>query len=422
MDAAAEAAAQGDFRTAERHLKRAVELQELTLGPQHPDVANTLNNLGVVYEHLEETARRAVVSTRLRHCARRASGRRSVSRVERKKSSRLLRGPRHSVRTASNRTSGGGASMAPAPPSAAKPPAAAPAAPPRAAPTALPVPPSQPVPPTAPRTPAPVRPATPPPAVARPLPRQPTAPPAAVTRNDGIIAVTWSDDHGGPDRADCHRGSCCVPETTATESRSSAHAGSEHALSVSHAPASQPARPEPPAPQPAEPVSPPAVATPPAPTPTPAATCPPAAAAPAAPKPRESSTGHSGSTAPTPSVVTAQLCRTLDTAAEWRCTPVTGSLEPGAVFFFTRLKCPSDTTVEHRWYLNNRLRQTMTLHVRANQDRGYRTYSRTTIGANGSGDWRVELRAPDGTVLREERFTVGRRSVRTAKRGARCPH
>ena len=35
---------------------------------------------------------------------------------------------------------------------------------------------------------------------------------------------------------------------------------------------------------------------------------------------------------------------------------------------------------------------------------GYRTFSRQTV--NDSGEWRVELRASDGTLLREERFTV----------------
>ncbi len=78
------------------------------------------------------------------------------------------------------------------------------------------------------------------------------------------------------------------------------------------------------------------------------------------------------------------------------------------MYLYTRLKTRSDMTVEHRWYLNDRLRQTMTLHIHANQDRGYRTYSRTTVSPAGAGDWRVELRTTDGTVLHEERFTVGR--------------
>jgi len=50
VDAAAEAAAAGDYVSAERLLREAAHLQETTLGLLHPDLANTLNNLGVVCE------------------------------------------------------------------------------------------------------------------------------------------------------------------------------------------------------------------------------------------------------------------------------------------------------------------------------------------------------------------------------------
>ncbi len=48
VDAAEEAAAAGDYAAAERLLREAVLQQEAHLGPLHPDLANTLNNLGVV--------------------------------------------------------------------------------------------------------------------------------------------------------------------------------------------------------------------------------------------------------------------------------------------------------------------------------------------------------------------------------------
>jgi hypothetical protein len=83
-------------------------------------------------------------------------------------------------------------------------------------------------------------------------------------------------------------------------------------------------------------------------------------------------------------------------------------MAPGVVFFYTRVTCPADTTIEHRWYLNDRLHTSVTLRVRASNGSGYRTYSRTTISPERSGDWRVELRAADGTVLHEERFSVAR--------------
>ena len=108
-----------------------------------------------------------------------------------------------------------------------------------------------------------------------------------------------------------------------------------------------------------------------------------------------------------PTLVSAQLCRSIETSGEWRCTPANGQVAPGSVVFYTRLKTPADTTVEHRWYRGDRLQQKMTLRIRANQGTGYRTFSRATVGAGHGGQWKVELRAMNGAVLHEERFTVG---------------
>jgi hypothetical protein len=47
------AAGGGDYVAAERLLQEAASLQEATLGELHPDLANTLNNLAVVYETLD---------------------------------------------------------------------------------------------------------------------------------------------------------------------------------------------------------------------------------------------------------------------------------------------------------------------------------------------------------------------------------
>ena len=43
------------------------------------------------------------------------------------------------------------------------------------------------------------------------------------------------------------------------------------------------------------------------------------------------------------------------------------------------------------------------LQVEANATEGYRTYSRLTVEP---GDWRLEVRSEDGTLLNEQRFTV----------------
>lgn len=74
------------------------------------------------------------------------------------------------------------------------------------------------------------------------------------------------------------------------------------------------------------------------------------------------------------------------------------------MFFFTQVKSDTATTIEHRWYQGDRLRRTVPLRIQANPGAGYRTYSRTTI--NEAGDWRVELRSAEGTILHEERVTV----------------
>lgn len=76
------------------------------------------------------------------------------------------------------------------------------------------------------------------------------------------------------------------------------------------------------------------------------------------------------------------------------------------MFFYTQVKSATATTIEHRWYQGNRLRQAVKLRIQANPGAGYRTYTRNTISRERGGEWRVELRSSDGTVLHEERFTV----------------
>src|SRR5580704_371836 len=56
VDAAEQAAAAGEYAAAEHLLREAVLLQEDRLGSLHPDLANTLNNLGVVCEITDKPA------------------------------------------------------------------------------------------------------------------------------------------------------------------------------------------------------------------------------------------------------------------------------------------------------------------------------------------------------------------------------
>jgi hypothetical protein len=102
-----------------------------------------------------------------------------------------------------------------------------------------------------------------------------------------------------------------------------------------------------------------------------------------------------------------KLCRDIQTrgpaSGDWRCDSPSRPVEPGRLLFYTRLKSPTDATVQHRWYRDDRLRKSVDLTIRANAGSGYRTFSRNTVG---SGEWRIELRTRDGALLHEERFTV----------------
>ena len=61
IENAEQAAAAGNYSSAEELLREAAALQEQTLGPHHPDLANTLNNLGVVCEISGQSDRRGAL-------------------------------------------------------------------------------------------------------------------------------------------------------------------------------------------------------------------------------------------------------------------------------------------------------------------------------------------------------------------------
>jgi hypothetical protein len=111
----------------------------------------------------------------------------------------------------------------------------------------------------------------------------------------------------------------------------------------------------------------------------------------------------SASTVAHPTVVRARLCADLE---EWRCDPPDRPVPSGPLFFYTQVKSTSATTVQHRWYWDDRLNQSVELRVEASPTEGYRTFSRNTMKSESAGSWRVELRSKDGALLHEERFTV----------------
>jgi hypothetical protein len=89
--------------------------------------------------------------------------------------------------------------------------------------------------------------------------------------------------------------------------------------------------------------------------------------------------------------------------------PAESGSAPGPFYYYTRLASARDATIRHRWYYEGRLQQSVALEVGANAKAGYRTYSRQTVAAGRSGNWRVELVSPDGGLLHEERFVVASR-------------
>lgn len=102
-------------------------------------------------------------------------------------------------------------------------------------------------------------------------------------------------------------------------------------------------------------------------------------------------------------VVKARLCAELD---DFACDPPDRPVPPGPLFFYTQVQSTVATTVEHRWYRDNHLDQSIQLRVQASPTVGYRTFSRNDMTSESRGDWRVELRTEGGVLLHEERFSV----------------
>jgi hypothetical protein len=332
--AAEQAASAGDYAAAEQHLRRAVELQEVSAGPTDPDLANTLNNLAVVCERLGK-------ATDAEHYYRRAHAIASA-----------VLAADHPFVALSEKNLRDFCEARDIPFE-------------RSAP-AVPVP-------AAVRTPD-----------VEPLFSPPV--PTGSTRAFGRLAAIAT-------------GLLLLIIAALVVARTFSTRPSARDAGPVSPPASAPAAPE---------------TAPPTPTPAPEASAPsPGAAPPSTTSPAAEPLSRSAETrrvesAIAPTVISAELCRTLETrTGDWQCTPVRGSLQPGTVFFYTRVASPTEATIEHRWYRNERLHQAITLRVHANVRSGYRTFSRMTVRADRTGDWRVELRTAQGSILHEERFTVG---------------
>jgi hypothetical protein len=353
VEAAAQAANAGDFVSAERLLREVASRQETELGPTHPDLANTLNNLGVVCEgagrpfDAEGYYRRAyaiAASTLASDDPLFVTSRNNL----------------HDFCEARGRPF---------------------------EPEALPA--------------------------AAPLPLEPEPPPAAPLRkSEPEASRTASPLHERELEAVTTASSLRKSKSGGSRDRLVAVALIAFALVLlvwygpwrdSPEPSvgadTSSSAPPAPAPPPTEDAGPPSADVPS--TPSALRTT---ARAPS-PVPVEPTPARTASAPAAIAVVEARLCRSLS-RSDWRCEPAEREDAPGPFYFYTRLASGRDATVRHQWYYEGRLQQNVTLQVGANARAGYRTYSRQTVAAGRAGNWRVELLGADGALLHEERFTV----------------
>ena len=361
LDRAEQAAMAGDFNSADELLRSAVRIQEEELGPLHPDLANTLNNLAVVAEktghpsEAETFYRRAVAIASASLPSEHPMVVASKQNLEDFCRARGLSIDAPAITTPTRDTDVGLGVSAAGPPAGA----AVASAVERPADTSIDSV-------TAP----------PPPAASRPVPDAPAAmasrpSPPAPTSRVGSHRLAW-----------VVTGVVVFLAALLLLLRPGSSRDTSTPTPAAAVPQPQAAPPA--APAPIEPTGPPK----------------------AAPR-RDDRKVATGKTPATPGAVTlaaAELCRNFSTSGRnWRCDQVGNSTAPGSIVLYTRVRSPRDGAVVHRWYRGNALRQSVRLAVRANATEGYRTYSRQTATA---GDWRVEVRSADGSLLHEQRFTV----------------
>ncbi len=423
MAAAEQAAGAGDYASAAEHLRRAARLQQSALGPAHPDLASTFNNLGVVCERsgrlddAEEAYRRAYAIARNAFAPDHPSVVTSEQNLREfcttngrpfeVAASPAGPAPPHGTTQADAsgkpvvaETTRGMHAEGDRAPAAASPMAVVGAKPLRAG--APPTPAAPPAPASsARRAPEPTTPASRPKSHG-PVPDKaivqaassPEAPPSHAGRRVVLLALVvvvaavtafWFFAMRDPGPRDDPG----VTPAASTPATSSAPAPDTSAAPMATATA---------APTMTGP-APPAETAAPVPATTSAVRD---ASPPAPPADRAAETSPSTDVA----LVRANVCRNFSSdvpGGAWRCDPVSGATDPGVLVFLTRIRSPRAATVEHRWYRDDSLVQRVRLRIGANRGAGYRTYSRNTVGP---GAWRVELRDGAGTLLHEARFTV----------------
>jgi Protein of unknown function (DUF2914)/Tetratricopeptide repeat len=353
VDAAERAAAEKDFAAAERLLREAVGLQEADLGPHHPDLANTLNNLGVVCEMADQPSEAET-------CYRRAYAIAAAALP-----------PDHPFVTTSRENLTEFCKARGKPIDLPLPARAVPSAepveqePPELAPVVEKPPSVVEKPPVVmpPRAETPVR------VLPRISSRLAIAIVAVIVLLLVIIVLTRSADRDSPTNAETSPQERLAPPEPSASPATPSPGASVADPKASSSQAVPPSRPD-------------------------------------GDKPQRGASANPGAAPPRSMVASALLCQrfTPRGAPDWDCEQARGPLDRSTLVFYTRIKSVRPTTVQHRWYRGNELHQSVRLDVRANQVDGYRTYSRYTVKTPGA--WRVELRTMDGALLHEERFDV----------------
>lgn len=361
LERAEQAATAGDFASADELLRSATRIQEETLGPLHPDLANSFNNLAIV---AERTGNLGDAETYYRRAVAIASASLPpehpmvVASRENLESFCRARGVSIDapVPLSATRDTGVGPETSiaePLPVAAARP---APERPASAADTAE-------VPPVTSVTAQPI----PPPS----LPVAPNPMSGAPVAARGSHLAVWVA------MAVVLLLAVLLVVRPWSSRNSSAPASSDVVPPPQDAPPPTAATPEPPAPPKAAPL-----------------------------RDNRGAAGRDPS-APLAGAVTlvaAELCRSLSTnERNWRCERVDNGVAPGPLVLYTRIRSARAGTLVHRWYHGGALRHSVRLAIGANTREGFRTYSRQTVRA---GDWRVEVRSEDGNLLAEQRFSV----------------
>jgi hypothetical protein len=394
--AAAEAAGHDDAATAVRFLRRALDLQIASFGPDHRELAPTLNNLALMLERQGQANEAERCYRRAYDIAKRgARPNDPLVQVSRANLLAFLQATGVANPMLDEPAAGLETPRAPEPaadaplrPSAPPPPPAAKASSPTARPASPRVPAER-------RTGAAQPTAPPPPRVARSAQRSASLPPVAPEPGRG--GLFWWLALAGTAAGALAAWLFLSPSPASRSGPQTATAAQTEPQVAQSAPErTEPQAASPPAEPPAQTA--PSNAAPPA-EPAPGRTDPLAAAPPAAdgaPDPRTDGLSADG-----------RLCSALiRTSREWRCDAVGSTVDTDAVYYYTRVRTPREVVMRHRWTYEGQVIRTVNLEVRANAEAGFRTFSRQTVSGRGSGAWEVALIAPDGAVIDTQRFTV----------------